>query len=213
MRLSGNLDVADSASTATHVSSRRRRHRRNGSFGSLGYPAAQTAQSPPQHAASTAALAAAEAVNELDAPESSAASRSKTGSSLDAVDAGPEQVQPSRQGDGVQAEAATWPAQHDSSRASLERGDRANPRDSAATELPEEWVTALHSLDSSEAVSQPISGTSEAHAASTGSGNGPALALKARSYERRSSLRNRYTCFSMTALTSSQQRRSGAVSP
>ena len=199
MRLSGNLEIPDSISTATHVSSRRRRHRRNGSFGSLGYPAAPTAQSPPYHA-TTAALAAADAIDEHNAPESSAASRSKPGSSLDAVEAGPIQAEPPTQLDGAQVDAATWPAQHDSSRASFERGDQANPRDSAATELPEEWVTALHSLDSSEAASQPISGTSEAHAASTGSRNGPAPALKARPYESRSSIRNRYTCFSMTSL-------------
>ena len=195
VRLSGTLEIPDSVSTATHVSSRRRRHRRNGSFGSLGYPAAQTAQSPLQHAASTAALAAAEAIDEQDAPESSAASRSKPGSSLDALEAGPEQAELPRQTQALQADAAAWPPQHDSSRASFERGDHTNPRDSAATELPEEWVTALHSLDSSEAASQPISGNSEAHAASTGSGNGPAPVLKARTHESRSSLRNRYTCF------------------
>ena len=180
--------MPDSASAASHVASRRRRHRRNGSFGSVGYPAALPAHPRPQQAASRGALAAVNALNERDAPESSAASRSQPGSSFDPVESGPLQAEPPGQADAVQAGATVQPAQHDSSTASFEGGVRAQPQDSTATELPEEWVTALHSLDSSEAASQPISGASEACAVAIGSQTGPASALQARSCGGKSSL-------------------------
>ena len=202
MRHEAGLEIPDSASVASHVASRRRRHRRNGSFGSMGYPAALPAHPSHQHTASRGALAAATALNERDAPESSAASRSHPGSSLDPAELGPVQAEPPREADVVQADAMVQPARHDSSRASLERGDRPHPRDSTATELPEEWVTALHSLDSSKAASQPVSGTSEACTVATGSGIGPASALQARPCEGKGSLlcsphdlRHRYNAY------------------
>lgn len=201
MRHGATSETPDLASTATHVASRRRRHRRNASFGSMGYPAALNAHPSSRHPGDRGPLVAAEATAEDNAPESSAASRSKPGSSLDPEESQPVQAEPPRQADVVHAGAAAQPAQHDSSRVSVERGERVGPRDSAATELPEEWVTALHSLDSSEATSLPINGTSEACALSTSSGSRPASDRQARPCEGKSSLprspsdlKHRYFC-------------------
>jgi len=141
------------------VASRRRRHRRNGSFGSLGYPAALSALSP-RNAASRSMLAAAGALDEPfdqhDASESSAASRSKPGSSLDLGDSASGRLEAAL----LQADAGGEPDQHQSLRPSFEREDRAHARDSTATELPKEWVTALHSMDSCGKTSQPNIGSS-----------------------------------------------------
>ena len=105
-------------------------------------------------------LAAAGALDEPfdqhDAPESSAASRSKPGSSLDLGDSASGRVEPAL----LQADAGGEPEEHQSLRPSFEREDRAHARDSTATELPEEWVTALHSMDSSRKTSQPNVGSS-----------------------------------------------------
>ena len=212
MRHSATLEPPDPTSIATHVVSRRRRHRRNGSFGSMGYPAALTAHPSAQHPGNRGALATANFPAEHNAPESSAASPSKPGSSFDPEEPGPVQAEPPIQRDRVPADAAARPAQHDPSRASLGRGECAHPRDSAATELPEEWVTALHSLDSREAPSLPNNGTSEARTLSTGSGSRPAPDLQTRPCEGKSSLPcsprdlgHRYCCLQIPLIRFNQR--------
>ena len=116
------------------------------------------------------------------APESSAPSQSRPGSSADPAELEPIQADASTQADRLQAGAAEQPAQEDTPRDSLGRGEGAH-LDSTATELPEEWVTALHSMGSSEVASQPISAPSEDGAVPPDSWSRPASALRARPCE------------------------------
>ena len=154
---SRGAEVAEGAASSSHAAQRRRRHRRNGSFGSLGYPAAQPDCAPCQ-TADTGNLNEADADADAHAhiaqrrcghsertPRLSSAADPK---SLPGISAGA----PANAA-GLQTSAS---AEEEPAGRSVDAIGAAHTRDSAATELPDTWVSALHSTDSTDALSEAI---------------------------------------------------------
>lgn len=167
LSISGHLSRQGAASEVTPDSvaaagqaaaPRRRRHRRLGSFGSLGYPAAQAGGLSPRHPASRGGHLGAAETHTRIAP---------LGSMLE-TPAATLQCEPSRSIDQAKPECtpSMTAVQEGASGVSGQPGPagqglhEANHleqlRDSTATELPEEWVTALHSAGSSGAPAQAL---------------------------------------------------------
>ena len=147
------------AASSSHAAQRRRRHRRNGSFGSLGYPAAQPDLAPCQ-AAATGNLSDPDADAQADAHAQIALCHSghseRTPKLSSAVD---RETLPGISA-GAPAEAAglqtVVSAEGQAAGPSVDAMGGAHARDSAATELPDTWVSALHSTDSMDALSEAI---------------------------------------------------------
>ena len=156
---SRGAEAAEGAASSSHAAQRRRRHRRNGSFGSLGYPAAQPDLAPCPTAATgnfgdPDADAQADAHAQIALRHSGHSERTPKPSS--AVD--PESLPGVSAGAPAEAAGLQTGVSADGELAgqSADANQGAHARDSAATELPDIWVSALHSTDSLDALSEAI---------------------------------------------------------
>ena len=156
---SRGAEAAEGAAPSSHAAQRRRRHRRNGSFVSLGYPAAQPDPAPCR-AAAAGNLSDADADAHADAHAQIALRHSshseRTPKSSSAVD---RKTLPGISA-GAPVEAAglqtVVSAGGEAAGPSVDAMGGAHARDSAATELPDTWVSALHSTDSMDVLSEAI---------------------------------------------------------
>ena len=153
---SRGAEAAEGAASSSHAAQRRRRHRRSGSFGSSGYPAAQPT---PCQAAGTGdlSLAGADAHAHIALRRSGhSASPERTPKLSSVVD--PMSVPGVSAGAPVEAVGLQTlvSAEPESAGGTSDATGGAPARDSAATELPETWVSALHSTDSMDALSEAI---------------------------------------------------------
>ena len=156
---SRGAEAAEGAASSSHAAQRRRRHRRNGSFGSSGYPAAQPDCAPCQ-AAATGNLSDADADGHADAHAQIALRHSglsertpKPSSTVDPQSLPGASAGAPAQAAGLQTGVS---AEGESVEQSTDADGGAHARDSAAAELPETWVAALHSTDSMDALSEAI---------------------------------------------------------
>ena len=156
---SRGAEAAEGAASSSHAAQRRRRHRRNGSFGSLGYPAAQPDPAPCQ-AAATGNLSDPDADAHADAHAQIALRHSGDSERTPKLSsaAGPESLPGVSAGVPVEAAGlqTVVSAEGESAGRSADANGGAHARDSAATELPDMWVSALHSTDSMDALSEAI---------------------------------------------------------